>query len=236
MIYAPIRYLMKRLDYIFLALLFSSCGLDQGKLNDSDGAVGSLMNIEISLTDSKKSQARAVCDAMRSKRLKISGASRPDSIRFEMKRGTCSDSGNTSTSSVTVEIAKSADQSYVFLPYDSQRGTIDETIVQTDLNGAISTVCENITSDSEIGLVRLDSFNTVQTIDFFNGGFVLSRGTKSVKDGYYYLDDKTTYRVQLNSSSSSYGYVTYREHIDKCSGDTEQSSRKTTRSLTNISM
>jgi len=225
---------MKKLNYLFLSFIFVSCGLDQGKLSTSDNSIGSAMNFEIELTEDKKVQARNVCDALRSKRLKISGASRPDSVSFSILSRNCQK--QESRSSVRVEIARSTSQGYVFIPYQAQVGSIDESLVQTDLNGIAATICESLDKNEEIGLVNLDSSNTVRAVDFYESGFVISRGIKSATDGQYYLQERTTYKVEMNSGSLNYGYVTQRVLQSQCEGDSEASETYYARDLINITM
>lgn len=221
---------MKKLNYLFLSIFLFSCGVEQKSSTKS--GIGAQMNIEVAITEEKKIWARKLCDAMRSKRLKIAGASRPEKITFKVSERNCT---NTSSGyNVDVEISRSVNGGYVFMPYDSAIGNIRESLVQTELNGHLSSICTAITEDAEVGLVHLDTLNSVQAIDIEENGFTVSYGEKSSQTGYYNLVEKTSYSINTNAGHLQYGYVTKKTNEKSCHVEGDIQSETYSREITNF--
>lgn len=231
---------MKRLWILFIILLLTSCGNDFSR-SPAGEFVGPGQNMEIShvLTPEQVSQARSICNALRSKRIKLQSATRPRYIDFNLTDKGCSTDERSSR--FLASFAPGAGSSLLFIPYQNTTMYIQESLVQTDTDGLLSSACDQVLNSRDIGIIAYDSPTTVRTITFADKGkYFVSNGERIAGEDEYILQEKITYTVELSSSSSSYGYIKERVQEKLCnptnSNSTEVTTSKFQRKLTNLAL
>lgn len=231
---------MKRLTILFIMFLLTSCGNDFSR-SPAGEFVGPGQNMEIShvVSPEQVNQARSICNALRSKRIKLQSATRPRYVDFNLTDKGCTTDERSSRFLAT--FAPGADSSLLFVPYQNTTMYIEESLVQTDTDGLLSSVCDQVLNSRDIGIIAYDSPTTVRTITFAdNGKYFVSNGERIAGGNEYVLQEKVTYTVDLSSGSSSYGYIKERSQEKLCnstnSNSTEVTTSKFQRKLTSLAL
>lgn len=176
------------------------------------------MNISSTLSTQKLNVARNICNALRSKRLKLSNSIFPETLEFRVDDSKCNESKTSDI--VSAAVAKSGSR-YRFVPNGVSTAYIRESIVQTDEDGSLDDLCNGILNDDDIELVDYESSTIVRVIDFLDDNkFMISRGVRSPTSDQFMLREKFIYEVNLSSSTNRYGYIDSRKHETECSGNT----------------
>jgi len=201
-----------------LILLLASCGRDYNDNAANEGAVvGSELSLASKASGTEVSNARDICNAFRSKRLKIISGGSVSSINFNLTSKSCDDSSYTNTTEVQVDTRVAFVNKGLWNLYNGQ--------IETDLSGHISQVCNQIYKGEDISILSYSADGSAVQYKFNSDlSFIIFTGKKEKQNSESYkITEKKFFQIDADSSVLSYGFVKRFKKENLCSSGSDSS-------------
>lgn len=178
---------------IFIIFCLFSCG--KGINEQKSGTsikIGEQMNLNSTVSSEEISQARFLCDKLRSKRMKIMSQSTGKSYDVSLNTKSCDGKISNLTSTVKV----STNSTYIVT---GENGVFNKYI-ETDLEGHFSSVCTDIFAGLEPHLINyVGAFEVIQIQIEGTDKFSIIYGKKNTA-GIYVTNDVEVYSFDLRAT------------------------------------
>lgn len=191
-----------------------SCGRDYDDGNNISRAyIGQKLAFSSILEDNESTYARKICDALRSKRLRVIGGTGDDNLSYEITSKNCQQSEDSKI--VNTRFITSSDGGIRF----EGEGFLVNPIVQTDTIGEFSSICTKVFANEEFEKISYPSFGIAKLYSFKSNTFKVIFGTKVEGDeDQYKVTAIDEYKVNLTSqAANSYGMITHYTNQKNCS-------------------
>ncbi|EQC44306.1 hypothetical protein M900_A0465 [Bacteriovorax sp. Seq25_V] len=173
--------------------------------------MGDTLNLASTATTSEISSAREICNAYRTKRLKIISGSSVSSINFNLKNRSCEGSSYENTTEVAVDTRVSFVNKGLWNLYQPN--------LETDLSGSLAKICSEVYSGSALSILSYASDGTAIQYQLNSDlSFFIYRGVKSETDSTKYtVTEKVKFTLDSDTNSDTFGYVKDYKKDSMCS-------------------